>query len=347
MPNEPDVSLPSRDQLVAIIRVQTEIARHGLDLAPVMAVVVERTLELVKADGAVIELAEDQEMIYRAASGIAAGQLGLRLQLASSLSGLCVLSGEIQRCSDTETDDRVDRAACRRMHIHSMVAVPLVHAGSTIGVLKVMSKRVAAFAPVDEAVLGLLAEVLGADMFFAAKYATDDLYYRATHDEMTGLANRALFFDRIRNELARVKREGIEFGLLLIDMDGLKAINDNYGHLVGDAAICEIARRARHTLRESDTIARLGGDEFGVILQPSKGMPFLIEGAQRLQKAICQPFQYESRQLLLGASIGAAIAAKDGLELEALLEHADQAMYQNKRERKRLAGAEQPCPNAP
>lgn len=339
MPSAPDVTLPSRDQLLAIIRVQTEIARHGLDLAPVMAVVVERALDLVKADGAVIELAEDDEMVYRAVSGIAAGQLGLRLKLASSLSGLCVLSGDIQHCSDTESDSRVDRAACRRMHIRSMVAVPLVHAATTIGVLKVMSKTVAAFAAVDEAVLGLLAEVLAADMFFAAKYATDDLYYRATHDEMTGLANRALFFDRIRNELARVKREGIEFGLLLIDMDGLKAINDSYGHLAGDAAICEIAKRARQTLRGSDTIARLGGDEFGVILQPSSGISFLAEGAARLQKAISQPFQYDSRQLILGASIGAAIATKDGLDLEALLEHADQAMYQNKRERKQLAGA--------
>ena len=254
-------------------------------------------------------------------------------------AGLCVRSGDIQRCSDTESDSRVDRAACRRMHIRSMVAVPLVHAATTIGVLKVMSKTVAAFAAVDEAVLGLLAEVLAADMFFAAKYATDDLYYRATHDEMTGLANRALFFDRIRNELARVKREGIEFGLLLIDMDGLKAINDSYGHLAGDAAICEIAKRARQTLRGSDTIARLGGDEFGVILQPSSGISFLAEGAARLQKAISQPFQYDSRQLILGASIGAAIATKDGLDLEALLEHADQAMYQNKRERKQLAGA--------
>lgn len=113
MPSAPDVTLPSRDQLLAIIRVQTEIARHGLDLAPVMAVVVERALDLVKADGAVIELAEDDEMVYRAVSGIAAGQLGLRLKLASSLSGLCVRSGDIQRCSDTESDSRVDRAACR------------------------------------------------------------------------------------------------------------------------------------------------------------------------------------------------------------------------------------------
>lgn len=340
MPREPDVTLPSRDQLVAIIRIQTEMAKHGLDLAQVMSVVVDRALDLVKADGAVIELAEDDEMVYRAVSGIASGQLGLRLKLASSLSGFCVLSGEITRCIDTETDNRVDRAACRRMHIRSMVALPLVHSGVTVGVLKMMSTLVDSFDPVDEAVLSLLAEVLSADMFFAAKYAADDLYYRATHDEMTGLANRALFFDRIRNELARVEREGIEFGLLMLDMDGLKAINDSYGHRTGDAAICEVAKRASHTLRKSDTIARLGGDEFGVILQPTNGILFLAESIERLKKAICQPFQYESRQLMLGVSIGASVAIKDGLDLDALLEHADQAMYQNKRERKRLERAD-------
>ena len=210
----------------------------------------------------------------------------------------------------------------------------------TVGVLKVMSTFVGTFDPVDEAVLGLLAEVLSADMFFAAKYAADDLYYRATHDEMTGLANRALFFDRLRNELARVEREGIEFGLLMLDMDGLKAINDSYGHRAGDAAICEVAKRASQSLRKSDTIARLGGDEFGVILHPTNGLLFLAESVERLQKAICQPLQYESRQLMLSVSIGAAVAIKDGLDLDALLEHADQAMYQNKRERKRLEIAE-------
>lgn len=263
-------------------------------------------------------------MVYRAVSGVASGQLELRLKLASSLSGLCVLSGEITRCIDTETDNRVDRVACRRMHIRSMVAIPLVHSGITVGVLKVMSTLVGTFDPVDEAVLGLLAEVLGADMFFAAKYAADDLYYRVTHDGMTGLANRALFFDRIRNELARVKREGIEFGLLMLDMEGLKAINDSYGDRTGDAAVCEVAKRASHTLRKSDTIARLGGDEFGGILQPTNGMSFLAEGVEILRKAICQPFQYESRQLMLGVSIGAAVAIKDGLDLDALFEHADQ-----------------------
>lgn len=334
MPSSPDTTLLSREQLLAIIRIQTEIAKLGLDLAQVMALVVVKTLELISADGAVIELAEDDEMVYRATSGIAEGQLGLRLKLATSMSGLCVVTGDIQNCADTESDARVDRAACQRMGIRSMLAVPLKHADNNVGVLKVMSTVPNSFGAIDEAVLGLLAEVLGADMFFAAKYAENDLFHRATHDEMTGLANRALFFDRLRNALSQAVREGKEIGLLMIDMDGLKLINDRYGHRVGDAAICEVAKRASLALRQSDTIARLGGDEFAVILQSIDGLSFLNTGAQRLHQAICQPFTYESQELVLGASIGTAIAPRDGYELVALLDCADKAMYQVKHQRK-------------
>lgn len=336
MQREPDKSLPSRDQLLAIIRIQTEIVRQGLDLSQIMSVVVERALDLINADGAAVELAEGDDMVYRAVSGVAAGKLGLRLKLASSLSGRCVLSGETQRCNDSETDDRVDRVACRQLQIRSMLVLPLKHEKSSVGVLKVMSKAVSAFSEADEVVLGLLAEVLGADIFLAARYASDDLYHRATHDEMTGLANRSLFFDRVRNGLARISRDGTEFGLLMMDMDGLKAINDSYGHRAGDAAICEVARRTSLALRKSDTIARLGGDEFGVILQPTSNISYLAESIERIQKVISEPFLFESKSLNLGVSIGSAIAMKDGLDLDALLEHADQSMYEDKRRRKHL-----------
>lgn len=332
-----DESLLSRNQLLSIIRIQGEIARQGLDLSQVMAVIVERCLELIRADGAVIELAEGQEMVYRAASGIASGQLGLRLNMGRSLSGLCVLSGEPQRCVDTEKDERVDRAACRRMHIRSMLIIPLRHDDATVGVLKVIAKTAEAFDDVDEAVLGLLADVLGADMFFAAKYAADDLYHRATHDELTGVANRALFFDRARNELLRLQRQSAGFALLMLDMDGLKDINDRFGHRAGDAAICEVARRADDALRKSDTLARLGGDEFAVLLQPVANSGDVASSAERLRQAICQPFQFGSEQLRLSVSVGASVASSDDACLDDLIERADKAMYRDKRERKRHA----------
>lgn len=117
--------VPTRAQLLNI-RLQTNIAQLGHDLGSVMALVVERTLSLVVSDGAVIELAEGNEMVYRAASGIAAPQLGLRLNLGTSLSGLCVRTGQQLICQDTERDPRVDLQLRRALGIRSMLVVPLI-----------------------------------------------------------------------------------------------------------------------------------------------------------------------------------------------------------------------------
>lgn len=334
MNNTEREQLPSREQLLGIIHTQSEIAKLGLDRGSVMQLVVIHALQLVQADGAVIELAEEGEMVYRAASGIAASQLGLRLNIDTSLSGLCIRSGEVQRCDDAELDTRVDQTACRKVGLRSMLVVPLQYRDTTVGVLKVLSRQTHAFGDQDEAVLGMLAELLGADMYFAAKYAADELFYRATHDQMTHLANRALFMDRLRTALLQTEREGAPVAVLMIDMDGLKAINDTFGHRAGDAAICELAERLRRAVRNTDSVARLGGDEFAVILQPVEGREAVAASLQRLSEEIGLNFRFGQLQLPLSASIGAALAPEDGCNLEGLLEQADQAMYLAKRRHK-------------
>ena len=325
--------LPKREQLLDIIRLQTNIAQLGLDLGSVMALVVDRTLTLTGADGAAIELAEGEEMVYRAASGIAAVRLGMRLNIASSLSGQCVRSGQMMICNDTETDPRVDIASCRQIGIRSMLVLPLLHLKLCVGVLKIMSRQPHAFDEQHASVLQLLTEVLGAEIFFAAKYATDDLFYRATHDEMTGLANRALFLDRLHHAVAHTKRSGTPLGVLMIDMDGLKAINDRFGHRAGDQAIRAFAERLRGILRNTDTIARLGGDEFAVLMQPVPDTATLFHNVERLQAHLNLP--YPELDFTVAGSVGLAMAPLDGIEPEILLEKADQAMYIVKREHKR------------
>ena len=98
--------MPSNAKLLEIIHLQTEIAKLGIDLSQVMALVVERTVPLVRADGAAIELAEGEDMVYRAVSGNAKAFLGLRIKRKGSLSGLCVQTGEVLLCEDSETDPR-------------------------------------------------------------------------------------------------------------------------------------------------------------------------------------------------------------------------------------------------
>lgn len=321
-------------QLMDVIGIQTEIAKLGLDLGAVMHLVVERTLGLVGADGAAIELAEGDDMVYRAAAGGAAPQMGLRLKVNQSLSGLCVRTGETLRCDDSENDPRVDREACRRVGLRSMIVMPLKHNDATVGALKAMSSQPAKFGDEHVKVLGLLSEMVGAAMFYAAKYDVEELFRRATHDGLTGLANRSLFMDRLRTVVAQYDREPRSAAVLMIDMDGLKQVNDNHGHRAGDALIAEFANRIRNIARLSDTVARLGGDEFGIILMPVDLPEGISAAIQRLTSAIEPPFTFEGRQYQLRASIGAAHYPEDGHGIEELLELADNRMYVEKKERK-------------
>lgn len=323
-----------------VISIQTDIAKQGLDLGGVMDLVVDRTVSLIDADGAAIELAEGQDMVYRAAAGSAAAQMGLRLDLNASLSGLCVRTGETLRCDDSEVDERVDRDACRRVGLRSMIIMPLKHNGLTVGALKAMSKHPAKFSDADMRLLGLLSEVVGAAMFFAAKYDVEDLFHRATHDGLTGLANRSLFMDRLRTVMAQGNRDMRPAGVMMIDMDGLKHVNDTFGHRAGDAVIAEFAQRLKVAARGSDTVARLGGDEFGIILMPVDLPGGLDAAIKRLTVEIDPPFMFEGRMYQLRASIGCAAFPDEEADLERLIELADSRMYATKKKRKaQLAGA--------
>lgn len=319
--------MATHQQLISIINIQTDIAKLGLDLGGVMQYVVEHTLTLIEADGAAIELAEGEDMTYRAAAGIANKQLGLRLKIATSLSGLCVKTGEILSCVDSDTDPRVDHVACRKVGLRSMIVIPLKFEDKTVGILKAMSAQPNKFNQADIALLGMLTEVVAAAMYFSTKYDSDNLFIKATHDSMTGLANRALFMDRLRSTLARVARDHIQFGVLMLDMDGLKHINDHYGHRFGDAVIVEFAKRLRKITRNTDTAARLGGDEFGVILCPENNKEEVAIAVKRIESEIKKPFVFENYQYQLKASIGSAFVPEDGLEPDQILELADQRMY--------------------
>jgi diguanylate cyclase (GGDEF)-like protein len=246
-----------------------------------------------------------------------------------------VATGTPLRCHDSEEDPRVDRAACRRVGLRSMVVVPLTHDGATVGVVKVLSSRPRAFGDADVRVLELMSELIGAAMFHAARYGADELFRRATHDALTGLPNRALFFDRLRHCLAQAKREDFPVGVLVLDMDGLKQTNDQHGHGAGDAALRELASRVSAAVRQSDTVARLGGDEFGVILSRVEDREDAWVVADRLTSALEPPLLHGSTPLPVGASIGVAVFPDDGETPDALVETADQAMYAIKRQRGR------------
>lgn len=326
--------MPTRRQLLQVIRIQSELAKLGLDLGGAMQFIVEQTLSLIDADGAAIELAEREDMVYRAAAGIARPQLGLRLKIDQSLTGLCVRRGKSLLCKHVETDTRVDLDACHRVGLRSMIIIPLKHRGIAIGALKALSAQPDKFQKRDVVLLRMLSDVIAAAMYFSVKYSGDDLFIKATHDDMTGLANRALFMDRLRNAVALTDRDKKVAGVLMIDMDGLKQINDNYGHRVGDAVILEFAHRLGKATRDIDTAARLGGDEFGVVLATLESPESVESAAARIDAVNQPPFLFEGESYQLSASIGTAVIPGDGVEPEQLLDIADKRMYCVKRERK-------------
>jgi len=325
--------------LLDIIKIQAEIACQGLDLGGVLQLVCQRATTLCQAQGAVVEMVEGDEMVYRAAAGIAQPQLGLRLRRDNSLSGLCVETQEILVCHDSDTDARVDREACRKVGLRSMLVVPLRHDNQSVGVLKIVSTEAHAFDEQHAQVLGLLSTLIGASIYHAVQNMSNDLYYRATHDALTSLANRALFYDSLRQQLARAARSHDHVAVINIDMDGLKAINDNCGHRAGDAAIRQVASRIAGGLRMEDLAARLGGDEFGLILVGVRDRDSVVDKCADLASAIRAPFEFEGRTLPLGASIGFALWPEDGRDMEQLIELADQAMYKVKHGRRGSAGA--------
>jgi len=149
-------------RLERIIALQREIAGCHLDLPSAMSIITHRTQDLTRAQGAVVEMLEGDEMVYVAASGSGERHIGLRLKAAGSLSGLCVAENKVLSCEDTENDYRVNREACRTVKVRSMVVVPLRHEKHAIGVLKVMSSNTKMFNKGDIASLSLIAGVLSA-----------------------------------------------------------------------------------------------------------------------------------------------------------------------------------------
>ncbi len=150
----------------------------------------------------------------------------------------------------------------------------------------------------------------------------------AFQDTLTGLANRALLHDRIEQAIATARRNSGTFGILLIDLDRFKPINDLHGHATGDLVLCETARRLQAATRAIDTVARLGGDEFVVVLGGGGGRDEARLVVGRIMRAVTAPLEIHG--LRLGVSVGVAMYPDDGSDAEQLLARADGAMYDAK-----------------
>ena len=163
------------------------------------------------------------------------------------------------------------------------------------------------------------------------KALQDQLAHMARHDQLTGLPNRFLFLDRFQQTLVQSRRRKARVGLMYLDLNDFKGVNDTYGHEAGDEVLAESARRLRGCVREADTVARMGGDEFTILLGDVQGREAVERIAENILQAFEVPFRLGEVERTIGVSIGVALFPAHGQTEDDLLSMADKAMYVAKR----------------
>ncbi len=183
--------------------------------------------------------------------------------------------------------------------------------------------------------LSAMAMVLGLAVALAAvRYAgraSREREHLATHDALTGLPNRMLFMDRLDQALTRANRRKALAGVLFIDVDRFKLVNDTLGHAGGDSLICEVAMRLRHAVREEDIVARVGGDEFVVVVTEAAKVSHVLQAVEKIIALLAEPYRIDEREIFSTCSIGVSLYPHDGENSVSLVKNADTAMYHAKK----------------
>jgi len=230
---------------------------------------------------------------------------------------------------DLSIDHRFAGDERLRAHgIASGVEVTVAGAMGPCGVLGVFSRKPGRFSAEDVHFLQSIANALGSAI---ERSGSDErLSYLAQFDSLTGLPNRSLVRDRLGQELTHAQRAGTQLGLIFVDLDGFKPINDNYGHGVGDQLLVLVAERLKQCVRADDTVGRLAGDEFAIVLSSLVRAEDARLVAQKVIATLASPLQVDGHVIRVGASLGVALYPVDGETVDTLLEHADSAMYSAK-----------------
>ena len=183
--------------------------------------------------------------------------------------------------------------------------------------------------------LSSFAMLLGAGVAVASIYytgrASREREHMATHDGLTGLPNRMLFMDRLEQTLVRARRNGLLVGVLFIDLDRFKLVNDTLGHASGDNLIRQVATRLQQLVRSEDIVARMGGDEFVVVISEAEKINNILYAVEKIIAGVSAPYQIDARELFSTCSIGVSLYPHDGGDAIALVKNADTAMYHAKK----------------
>jgi diguanylate cyclase (GGDEF)-like protein/PAS domain S-box-containing protein len=209
------------------------------------------------------------------------------------------------------------------------LALPLIAGKEAVGVLLLSSRT--PYDAQDNELLHFVSLQIATAIEHKQLHA--ELVRAARYDELTGLPNRRLFYDRMNSALARSRRTQSALALLYVDVDDFKQINDALGHGAGDLLLKEVAARLQRSVRESDTVARMGGDEFVVLLENIHGISGALSAAEKIKTALREKVPVGGTIVEIKASVGMALYPEDGTDTEQLLQQADRKMYLDKRKR--------------
>ena len=265
------------NKLLAIIEAQVHLVGLGNDLSAVMDAASAKAVELTDADGAVVELLEEDSIVYRSASGLAEAQLGLRMPVANSLSGRVLTSRTAALCTDSEIDDRVNREACRKVGLRAMVIVPLIADDEAVAVMKLVWKEPREFNQNEAEIAQLLANMTAMLMQRATREGPNVLKQRMTLDEATGTANRSFFYEQLQAKLTSAQNGHAHLGVAVVRIDGIEKLPD---------ALADISRRIERECRPGDLVARIGHDEFGVILNMASRRSIVTSQLHRISLSV-------------------------------------------------------------
>lgn len=314
-------------QLQALYRI-SRIASERDDLDSVLSAMLDVTQELLPESYIAILLVAPQERVLRvrAERGYIEDVGRLEIPIGKGVTGRCAQSGQIFVIDDVSREaDYIPGVPEAR----SEIAIPLVAEGRVIGVLNAESRSPSAYGPDHARALSVIAQQAAVVLRAAQLY--EETRRLASTDPLTGLNNRRHFMGQLEDTLRRARRYRETFVVALLDLDGLKSINDRLGHGAGDRALESVGQALRDWVRDTDAVARIGGDEFAALLLQVDG-PAATTIIERLRDLVRQRELHEGDEVLrLSVSAGVALYPAHGGDSEALLARADAALYAAKK----------------
>ena len=308
-------------------------------LREVQEAIVDGARELIGDEVVALRLIDPADPAYTviaAQRGISSALMAelRRTPMGRGVGSQAIKEDRLVVVDDYETEAGMHKALASH-GLTTAMAVPVLEAGRIVGSLTVATYRKGRrYSQTDQDLLVALSEMANIALTDAGMLAS--MSHLAFHDSLTGLANRALFIDHLEMALARARRHPDRaVGILFVDINDFKSLNDTQGHAVGDEVLAAVGEKLVEAQRDTDTAARLGGDEFAILVDDIGGRAEAIAVAERVWGSFEEPLRVSGREVSITASIGVAVASGPTDDAHSLLRNADLAMYHAKQKKQR------------